>query len=76
MIHKDEQSAAAKHFTMSNMALLQLVEGETDINRAYDMAAGIVETETESTCDGELKFWSKEVKKSKEGDYFLPSGKR
>jgi hypothetical protein len=69
-IPKEEMEAAAKWFTMSNMAVLELTPiGERNINRAYNYVDGIVMSETGYSMDGEYKSWLKETRKSLNGDY-------
>jgi hypothetical protein len=69
-IPKDEMEAAAKWFTMSNMAALELVPGwEKDIHRAYNHVDGIMVMETGCSMKGEYTSWLKEARKSVNGDY-------
>lgn len=68
-IKLEEQEAAAKHFTISNLALIELVERFTDIDRAYDEVDGILQQETGCSANEELRDWRKAAKKAKEGDY-------
>jgi hypothetical protein len=69
-IEFDQIYPAARYFTMSNMALLELVpQGTTNIDQAYNYVAGIVESETETSIDPEFESWLKEVRDTKQGDY-------
>jgi hypothetical protein len=69
-IPKGEMEAAAKWFSMSNMAALGIVPwGMRDIHQAYNYVNGVIQMETGCSMDKEYKMWLKEVKGSVNGDY-------
>ena len=69
-IPKEEWEAAAKWFTMSNMAALELVpRGMKDIHHAYNYVDGIMVMETGCSMRDEFRDWLKETKKSINNDY-------
>jgi hypothetical protein len=69
-IKPEEIRAVAMYFTMSNMCLLELVpQYEKNIERAYYHVDGIVQDETGTSCNDELKSWITMIKKEKANGY-------
>jgi hypothetical protein len=68
-IPDNEIELASVYFTISNMALLHLVNNPRNLLNEYHNINSIVWGETGYGMEPELKSWEKEVKKAKEGDY-------
>jgi hypothetical protein len=69
IIPKEERLAAAKHFTLGNLALLETVGSTRNIDQAFSIANHMLETETGCSADAELRDWVKEVNKAKPNDW-------
>ena len=68
-IEQNEMELAAKYFVLSNCALLDLVRNPYNLLNEYSNVNGIVHGETGTSLDDELKYWQKEVKNAKQGEY-------
>lgn len=64
-----EIETASVYFTLSNMALLHLVNNPKNLVNEYNTIDGIVQSETGYSLNDEFKYWKKEIKKAKLGDY-------
>lgn len=64
----EEQEAAAKYFTLSNLAMLEVVRSN-NIHQAYREADDILASECGIGAGEEKRDWDKEVKKAKPGEY-------
>lgn len=69
IIPTNEANLASIYFTLSNMAILHLIKNPKNLESEYYNIDGIVQSETGYGLGDELKYWKKEVKKAKKGDY-------
>lgn len=68
-IPTNEANLASIYFTLSNMAILHLVNNPKNLENEYYNIDGIVQSETGYGLKDELNYWKKAVKKAKKGDY-------
>jgi hypothetical protein len=68
-IQTTEKELASVYFTLSNMALLHLVQNNRNLISEYQIINSIVWSETDCGIEEELDYWRKEVNKAVEGSY-------
>ena len=64
----EEQEKAAKHFTLSNLAMLEISQTR-DIDQHLMIADRTLRSEMGVSIERELQYWRQETRKSKPGDY-------